>query len=228
MKRLFNLFKILLILVLALFIYNQLRTNTPLGQKIRSATSFFNQISPFISPTIPSSDQSDSNVVDSTSDQNLDSSDDINNNNQESFDSSILTDQQWVEITFDSQADGYPSVSIMAEVAHTEKAKQQGLMNRTNLPQYNGTLFVYDAVVNYSFWMKNTNIPLDLILIDSNQKIVEIIKNLKPCTEIDPKQKECPKYQPKKQYQLAIEVNQGFIEENHIQVGQAIRIQNSE
>jgi len=52
-------------------------------------------------------------------------------------------------------------------------------------------IFIFQEEKKHSFWMKNTLIPLDIIWIDYNGKIVDI-QTAKPCeTAI------CPNYDPK-------------------------------
>jgi hypothetical protein len=63
-------------------------------------------------------------------------------------------------------------------------------MHREHLPEKSGMLFVFQQSSPYGFWMKNTLIPLDMIWIDQNQKIIDIQQAI-PCTA-DP----CPSYKP--------------------------------
>lgn len=102
-------------------------------------------------------------------------------------------------------------------LAKTEQEKREGLMYVKNLPSGNGMLFIYDMEVRHGFWMKNTLIPLDIIFISDEMKVVDIIENAQPC-EIDP----CPTYNPVDSYRYALEVNGGVARDNSIREGDTV------
>ncbi len=93
------------------------------------------------------------------------------------------------------------------EIANDEKSRELWLMYRENLEDDDWMLFVFERPWTYSFWMKNTLIPLAWIRLDSDLKIVDIIK-MDPC-----KTDECPSYTPNYEAQYVLEINQWLISE---------------
>lgn len=66
------------------------------------------------------------------------------------------------------------------EIAKTALERQRGLMFREELKQNEGMLFIYPEKQIIKMWMKNTLIPLDMIFIDENGKIIDIYKMTLP------------------------------------------------
>ena len=62
------------------------------------------------------------------------------------------------------------------EVAATEKERQIGLMFRRKMAANAGMLFDYIRPQRVSMWMKNTYIPLDMLFIAANGRVVNIAK----------------------------------------------------
>jgi uncharacterized protein len=68
-------------------------------------------------------------------------------------------------------------------VADTEAARERGLMYRRELPEGRGMLFDFFRDQPVGFWMKNTYIPLDMIFIRGDGRIVSIAENTEPLSE---------------------------------------------
>lgn len=77
-----------------------------------------------------------------------------------------------------SKGDTIKKINI--EIAEDDFHTQQGLMYRSNLDIDNGMLFIFEDVKERWFYMKNTQIGLDIIYADSQAEIVNIVKDAKP------------------------------------------------
>lgn len=105
---------------------------------------------------------------------------------------------------------------VFAEVADEPEEWEIGLMFRNTLDDDTGMIFIFDKEDYYSFWMKNTRIPLDMIWISEDKRVVDI-KEAIPCID-DP----CASYKPAGKAKYVLEVNQGFAENNEIKIGDKV------
>lgn len=72
---------------------------------------------------------------------------------------------------------------FMVEIADTREEQIRGLMFRETLGENEGMLFEYDRSAVLSIWMKNTPIPLDILFIRKDGKILKITHSAKPYSE---------------------------------------------
>ncbi|MDO8264956.1 MAG: DUF192 domain-containing protein [Candidatus Parcubacteria bacterium] len=93
---------------------------------------------------------------------------------------------------------------FITETALTQEEKAKGLMFRENLEQNKGMLFVFNKEGEYSFWMKNTLIPLDIIWMNEYKEVVFISKNSRPCNTED-----CLSISPGVDAKYVLELNAG-------------------
>lgn len=75
------------------------------------------------------------------------------------------------------------SVPITLEYAITPEQQTWGLMQRTEMAENHGMLFIYPTAESRSFWMFNTLIDLSIAFLDDNKVIKEICE-LKAYPEI--------------------------------------------
>jgi uncharacterized protein len=80
---------------------------------------------------------------------------------------------------------GARRVAFRVEVAVTPEEHARGLMYRSELAADAGMLFVFEQPSVQRFWMKNTLIPLDMIFIGKDRKIVGIVEDAAPETETE-------------------------------------------
>ena len=102
---------------------------------------------------------------------------------------------------------------FFVEIADTPEKKSQGLMYREKLAENRGMLFIFDKEGNYSFWMKNTLIPLDIIWLNENKEVVFIKNNAQPC------QNECPAIKPDAEAKYVLEINSGLANKINLNLG---------
>ncbi len=100
------------------------------------------------------------------------------------------------------------------ELALTQEQRTQGLQFRTSLEPGKGMLFIFPERRAYAFWMKDTYIPLDIIWLDHNRRIVHIEENVPPCQSSP-----CPVYPPAQKALYVLEVNAGQSSQNQLEEG---------
>lgn len=74
-------------------------------------------------------------------------------------------------------------ITVEVEVVSTEAKIERGLMYRQYLPPEAGMLFLLGIEKDWTFWMRNTLIPLDMIFIRKSMTIAGIVENAEPKTE---------------------------------------------
>ena len=70
---------------------------------------------------------------------------------------------------------------VDVQVAQTAQQREIGLMYRTEMPQQEGMLFVFEQPSKLCFWMKNTVLPLTAAFIADDGTIVNLA-DMKPQT----------------------------------------------
>ncbi len=69
------------------------------------------------------------------------------------------------------------------ELAVTDEERSRGLMFRKELAEGKGMLFDFKSDQDVAMWMQNTFIPLDMIFIQSDGRILRIAENTEPLSE---------------------------------------------
>ena len=103
---------------------------------------------------------------------------------------------------------------FFVELAKNEYAREKGLQCKKYLKKNEGMLFIWSDEDYRNFWMKNTAIPLDLIYINSNFKIVDIYFDAEPLSKKIIKSK--------KKAQYVLELNAGRLNYLGFQLGDSI------
>ncbi len=66
------------------------------------------------------------------------------------------------------------------EIADDEYQRQTGLMYRHSMQNNQAMLFIFNDERPRSFYMKNTEFPLDIIYLNKDKQVVSIQKNAEP------------------------------------------------
>lgn len=113
---------------------------------------------------------------------------------------------------------GHEPAVVRVEVARTPAQTQRGLMYRRELDQDAGMLFLFPRARHQTFWMRNTYLPLDMIFITSEMRVLGVVENATPETD-DARQVDGVS-------QFVLEVNAGFAREHGIGPGTLVRFEN--
>lgn len=100
------------------------------------------------------------------------------------------------------------------QLADTESAREQGLSGVEKLSPNGGLLMKFDSDYPWGIWMKDMDIPLDIIWLDNAKKVVYIKEN------VSPTQGTHVIMQPKKPSRYVIELASGSVAAAGIKVGQ--------
>lgn len=109
---------------------------------------------------------------------------------------------------------------IHAELADTPQKRAEGLMYRTHLGADRGMLFTFLQAQAWTFWMKNTKIPLDIIWMNEKKQVIHIEPNVPICTRTDDS---CPQYRPNDEALYVLELAGGRAESLKLQRGSKLQ-----
>lgn len=112
---------------------------------------------------------------------------------------------------------------VIVEVASDDATREQGLMYRDHLADDRGMIFLFPQAGEYPFWMKNTLIPLDMIWMDADHRIVHIAHDVPPC-KADP----CPNYPPNTKASSVLELAAGVAAKHHLANGDVLRFEGTD
>lgn len=110
---------------------------------------------------------------------------------------------------------------VSVEIADNETERSKGLMFRESLCSDCGMLFVYDEAAPRAFWMKNTLIPLDMIFISEDMRVLNVETAYPEPNKTD---SELTRHRSEGSAEYVLEVNAGFAEEKGIEEGTRVRL----
>jgi len=109
---------------------------------------------------------------------------------------------------------------VRIEIAADDETRTQGLMFRDRVPEGTGMLFIFPKPDEFGFWMKNTLVPLDMIWIDEQLRVVHVEANVPPC-KADP----CPSYPPHAIAKYVLELGTGQASKHRVVNGSTLRLE---
>ncbi len=107
---------------------------------------------------------------------------------------------------------------VRVELARTDPERARGLMFREKLDADAGMLFLFDGSEDHGFWMKNTLIPLDMVFIADDGRIVGIVERAEPRTTTLRSVGAPSRY--------VLEVNGGWCAAHGVKAGDRVRFEN--
>jgi uncharacterized membrane protein (UPF0127 family) len=116
---------------------------------------------------------------------------------------------------FDTTTFNIKGKEFTIELAITAEQSERGLMYRDFMPDDHGMLFPFDVPQKLKFWMKNTRIPLDIVFLDKDCRVVQVI-HAKPLDETS--------VGPDSPTQYVIELNVGMADKLGLKTGDKIDI----
>jgi uncharacterized membrane protein (UPF0127 family) len=109
---------------------------------------------------------------------------------------------------------------VRAESMLTEADMRRGMMFRDSIAPDRGMLFFHSASGKYKYWMYQVRIPLDIVWMDRDRRIVEISAATPPCaTEAG----ECPNYGGNYEALYVLELGGGMAAKYGLKVGDSLR-----
>jgi uncharacterized membrane protein (UPF0127 family) len=110
---------------------------------------------------------------------------------------------------------------IMAESMRDRVDMVRGLMFRDSLSADRGMLFFHGGDNHFPYFTYQYKIPVDILWIDRDQRIVEIVPDVKPCPE-GTAASVCPAYGGHQNARYVLQVNAGFAAKNDLRVGERL------
>jgi uncharacterized membrane protein (UPF0127 family) len=113
----------------------------------------------------------------------------------------------------------FPSgAAFRLEIAADPAARQRGYMFREHVAPAEGMLFVFERADFHSFWMKNCRVPLDIIWLDEQFRVVHIAAEQPPCPSAGP----CRNILPMRAARYVLEVAAGSARREGLRLGDAL------
>lgn len=98
-------------------------------------------------------------------------------------------------------------------VVSSNPLREKGLSGTPKLEKNEGMLFVFEKDATWGIWMKDMLMPIDIIWLDNQKKVVYMVK------QADPNSYPHTTYRPARQARYVAELQAGTIERRNIKIG---------
>ena len=109
---------------------------------------------------------------------------------------------------------------VRCEVMPRPEDMARGMMFRDSMAPGHGMLFLHAQPGNYKYWMYQVKIPLDIIWMNAEHRIVEMSLNTPPCPSKSAR--ECPNYGGNQTAQVVLELAGGEAAKQGLKVGDVL------
>lgn len=99
-------------------------------------------------------------------------------------------------------------------VAYTQVEREKGLSGVESLAPNQAMIFTYPTDDDWKIWMKDMEIPIDIVWLDKDKKVIYIVKNAQP------EEGTSNIYTPKSDARYVIELPAGSVDKHAVQLSQ--------
>jgi uncharacterized membrane protein (UPF0127 family) len=129
--------------------------------------------------------------------------------------------EPYTDATVAFVVDGEQTGELAVEIAETRRERARGLMERESVPDGAGMLFVYEDAAPRAFWMKNTLVPLDIIFVNEEMRVLNVEHaSPEPYTPED----ELTRYHSDGPARYVVEAERGYANETGVSSGDELII----
>jgi len=107
------------------------------------------------------------------------------------------------------------SGAFSTRVASTEAAREKGLSGVEKLSPSEGLLMVFETDDKYAIWMKDMKIPIDILWLDKDKKVIFMVMDAQP----EPDAANLKSYVPLSPARYVVELQSGAIKKAGIIIG---------
>ncbi len=123
-------------------------------------------------------------------------------------------------IKFKKRKIRYGKKEFSVYIADSIGKKTLGLMHRQKLEKNEGMLFLFGRDGKYDIWMPNMKFSIDIIWLDSDERVLKIVENAQPCESIFA----CPAYISPSNARYVLEFNAGTAKKEGITRGSSFTL----